>query len=925
MKKTVHILSNTHWDREWRHPLEETRLLLVKLLDNLLDLMEQNPEYKYFNFDSQTIFLEDYLEYRPENEERLKKLISEGRLVVGPWYTLPEEHCVNEESLVRNLLMGKKIAEEFGNYSNAGYTPTSYGQISQIAQLYKGFDIDGIMFYRGIDANECTQEYFLEAPDGSRILGVRLSRFVSRGAFYLYVSARTMHDADWEGFNWGDEGCLPVNLNRADVDHEEEPHIVVSPYQKRLNLDVVEDGIKKAMEDILAAATADTLVLMDGMDSVYPNKYLPEILEEANKVNPEWEFIHSSLPNFVEHLRKTINPEKMTVLKGERRHPSVENKFNAFLKDAISSRMYIKQRNAEAERMLLKWAEPFACITNVLYGAEYPIIPLTKAWKYLLSSHSHDSIGGLSPDQIHKDMMYRFDQAEIIGKALMKDSLSMIIAHIDTSDANPEDVLVTVFNPLPFEHNSCVEVYVDFPREKQYKGFRIYDPEGNMVDQQIISREDNYLIATEPHELPMTFFTTKWKIAFNAGKLPAMGFKTFTVKPREQRVTNYGTMVTGTNEMENEFLKVKINPNGTLTVTDKKSGQVYPNLLWFEDSGDWGDPWTRFEPLGGDVIYNSLGCNAEIKLLKDGPVQTTYEITLKWNLPAGIDYYSKSRTEEEKEVVIKSQVSLQKGVRRLSIDVEVDNTVKNHKLRAMFDSGFRPQEAIAHGQFDVINRKVQMPDTSDWLEPMTGTNPYMGFVAVENGTRGLATFSDGLTEYEVVDNNSGTIALTLLRTYGYPRMSGLLREDRTVRVGNEGTQMLGIQKYPLALYFYDGPWQETDLLVQEAAHRSAPMTLQHARYEGKGFSKCESFFKLEPENLYMTALKRSEDGKSVVMRFYNPTEEEISGKLWSYAQLSGAKLLKLNEEVVEELEVKDGHNIELKVPKKKIVTIGMEF
>ncbi len=923
-KKTIHILSNTHWDREWRFPLEETRLLLVKLLDRLINLMETDPEYKYFNFDSQTIFLEDYLEFRPENRERLKKLISDGRLIVGPWYTLPEEHCVGEESLVRNLLMGKKIAEEFGRCSRAGYTPTSYGQISQMAQLYSGFGIDGIIFYRGIDSKECTQEYFLEAPDGSRIMGIRLSRFVSRGAFYLYVSARTMHEADWDGYHWGDEGCLPIHLNRADEDHEEEPHIIISPYRKDLNLDVVEDGIQKAMEDILEAATCDTLVLMDGMDSVYPNENLPQILAKANEVNPEWEFIHSSLPNFIEDLRKNINPEKMTILKGERRHPSKENKFNAFLKDSISSRMYIKQRNAEAERSLLRWAEPFSTIVGILYGVQYPLLPLTKAWKYLLSSHSHDSIGGLSPDQIHKDMMYRFDQAEVIGKALTKEALGLIVSHIDTSGAEPGDVLVTVFNPLPFEHSSPVSVFVDFPREKNYRGFRIYDPEGNTAEQQILSREESYLIATEPNEMPMTFLTTKWKIAFDTGKLPALGFKTFTIKPLEQRITNYGTMVCGSNEMENEYLKVKIHPNGTLKVSDKKTGQSYSNLLWFEDAGDWGDPWTRFEPFG-DRVYNTIGCHADIRLVENGPVVTSFEIILKWSLPEGIDYFTKRRSENEKEVSLKSKVSLKKGVPRLMIDIEVDNTVKYHKLRVMFDSGFNPEEAVVHGQFDVIRRKVHMPDTSEWLEPMTGTNPYYGFAGVENGCRGMAAISNGLTEYEVLDNASGTIALTLLRTYGYPKMSGLLKEDRVVREGNEGTQCLGVHKYPIALYFYQGAWDKSGLIVQEAAQRNPTMTVQHSRYEGKGLSMCESFLRLEPENLYLTGIKQAEDGKSVIVRFYNPTEETVEGLLLSHARISRARLLKLDEVVLEDIAVVDGQRVILKVPKKKIITLGLEY
>jgi len=614
----------------------------------------------------------------------------------------------------------------------------------------------------------------------------------------------------------------------------------------------------------------------------------------------------------------------MTVLKGERRHPSKTNSFNAFLKDSLSARMYIKQKNAEAERMLVRWAEPFSCITEIMYGAEYPVLPLTKAWKYLLSSHSHDSIGGLSPDQIHKDMMYRFEQVKIIGKALTKEALGILLSKIDTSGSDRDDVHVTVFNPLPYEYEADVTVYVDFPREKNYRGFRIYDPDGVEAEQQIISREDSYLIATEPHEMPMTIFTTKWKIAFSTGKLPALGFKTFTIKPREQRVTNYGTMVCGSNEMENEFLRVKIHSNGTLEVTDKKTGQKYTNLLWFEDAGEWGDPWTRFEPLG-DEVYNTLGCNAAIKLVESGPVTTAFEIGLKWKLPESIDYFKKRRTKEEKEITIKSKVSLKRNVPRLFIDIEVDNTVKFHRLRAMFDSGFKPDESIAHGQFDVIRREVHLPDTSDWLEPMTGTNPYYGFVSVENGKRGLACISNGLTEYEVLDNESGTIALTLLRAFGYPKMSGLLREDRVVREGNEGSQCLGKHKYPIALYFYEGNWEKSCLILQEAAHRNPPITMQHSRYEGKGLTKCESFFKLEPEILYLSGIKKSEDGKSVIVRFYNPTEETVHGRLWSRAGIVKARLLNLNEEPIKDLDVDDGHTIVLEVPKKKIITLGLEY
>ncbi|MBO7534444.1 MAG: hypothetical protein J6T46_10690, partial [Victivallales bacterium] len=86
----AHYISGTHWDREWYRTFQEYRLLFVKLVDGLLDLMEKNPDFKYFHFDGQTTVLPDYIEMRPENKGRLEKLVKDGRILVGPWFTMPD-------------------------------------------------------------------------------------------------------------------------------------------------------------------------------------------------------------------------------------------------------------------------------------------------------------------------------------------------------------------------------------------------------------------------------------------------------------------------------------------------------------------------------------------------------------------------------------------------------------------------------------------------------------------------------------------------------------------------------------------------------------------------------------------------------------------------------------------------------------------
>jgi len=170
----IHVLSNTHWDREWVHSYQSKRILLVEMMDQLLEILDYDPDYKYYHLDAQTIPLEDYLEIRPENRERLKKHIQSGRLLIGPWYVLPDEFLVSGESLVRNLLRGHKVARQFGPVMKVGYTPCSWGQVSQLPQIYAGFGIDTVFFYRGINRVVAPKSEFVwEGADGTRALASR--------------------------------------------------------------------------------------------------------------------------------------------------------------------------------------------------------------------------------------------------------------------------------------------------------------------------------------------------------------------------------------------------------------------------------------------------------------------------------------------------------------------------------------------------------------------------------------------------------------------------------------------------------------------------------------------------------------------------------------------------------------------------------
>ena len=150
-KLNLFVISQTHWDREWYQTFQAYRKRLVFMMDELIEHMEKDVNYKYFHMDGQTIMLEDYLKIRPENEDRLKKLIQQGRLIIGPWYVMPDEFLVSGESLVRNLQKGFEF-QELTVYKpmKCGYVVDIFGHNSQFPQILKAFGMNSAILFRGI-------------------------------------------------------------------------------------------------------------------------------------------------------------------------------------------------------------------------------------------------------------------------------------------------------------------------------------------------------------------------------------------------------------------------------------------------------------------------------------------------------------------------------------------------------------------------------------------------------------------------------------------------------------------------------------------------------------------------------------------------------------------------------------------------------
>ncbi len=413
-KYKMYVISGTHWDREWRHTAEQSKLRLADLMDNILKLLEENISYKCFCIDGGMVVIEDYLSVKPENKGRIKKMVEAGRMQLVNWYTLPETNTVAPEALVRNLLLGHQMAKEYGGGMKSGYTATSYGQHSQMPQLYKGFGIDTAIFYRGTNKHILAPLFEWEGIDGSKLHTLRTFDEVTRTNWFFYVHQPLVlgKPAKDLTYTYNRDHC-PVHMcdsnsyEKAFVALREQADFDRSPAKLKAALDMITD-------QALPYAIGQHILALNMEDNDQPYALLSEMIDEINKISDDYDIVQSTLDEYMEIVIKNSN--SLPLHKGELRYTSVEhNNFNALLGATHSSRIKLKIFNERAETNLINIAEPLASFAY-LYGKEYPGANINRAWEALLKNHAHDSICGAAVDLAHEDMLYNFSLATTVAE-----------------------------------------------------------------------------------------------------------------------------------------------------------------------------------------------------------------------------------------------------------------------------------------------------------------------------------------------------------------------------------------------------------------------------------------------------------------------------------------------------------------------------
>ncbi len=141
----------------------------MDVVDDVLQQLEADERLR-FTLDGQLATVDDYLEIRPEGEERIRALVLAGRLAIGPWQTLMDEFLVDGETTIRNLETGLARAEELGGTMRVGYLPDMFGHIAQMPQILHSAGIETAVVWRGVPSVVDRHRFLWEGVDGSPVL-----------------------------------------------------------------------------------------------------------------------------------------------------------------------------------------------------------------------------------------------------------------------------------------------------------------------------------------------------------------------------------------------------------------------------------------------------------------------------------------------------------------------------------------------------------------------------------------------------------------------------------------------------------------------------------------------------------------------------------------------------------------------------------
>ncbi|MEU6032492.1 alpha-mannosidase [Streptomyces tauricus] len=755
MSNSAVFVPHFHWDREWYEPFQVFRHRLVTALDTVLATAEANPDFR-FTVDGQMAAVEDYLEMRPENRDRVAALVGEGRLAIGPWLILLDEFLCSGETIVRNLRMGWAAAARLGGAMPIGYLPDMFGHVAQMPQILARAGIEHAALWRGVPGSVEGHAFRWRAPDGSEVR----TEFLFDG------------------------------------------------YDNGLDVLLVPDRIGRALGDY-AEMTAgrwgtDPVLAMAGTDHNAPDPHLAAWLRQASG-----EGRAITMATLDEYLREHVRDEVPAVVTGELRSHVRGN----ILPGVLSVRLGLKQRMAVAERTV-----DHAERMNALWSRRDDSPFLTLAWHKIIESTAHDSVVGSGTDETCDQVAARLAEAAQTARAVRDAALTepaglvpsdghlvanplpfertalvevdvaappagtRLVATAADGSAHPVQLVSEAPTVLSDERMDASQLERVLRRIHRRELFgRLIDhydlspgslvfhlaevPSGGPFDLLILRKEVAAAAAAHPGEWRVLTLEEARATALVPVRVPASGLASFRVEPRETPAaapasyapsTATGTATATDRTLSNGLVEVTVGADGTLDIAGA-DGTVLRGVGRLVDGGDRGDSY-NYAPPAHDVLVQDPA-EITVDVVEDGPLRSRLRVTRVYAWPVALSGDRDLRDGRTVPTPVETLVEVRAAEPFVRVSTSFLNQSADHRLRFHVPLPEPVTTSSSAGQFAVTERGLTAE--GGWGEYPLPTFPASTFVSAGPAT----VLLDHSSEYELVGEGS-ELAITLLRAIG---------------------------------------------------------------------------------------------------------------------------------------------------------------
>jgi len=855
------VVSHSRWDRAGHLPFEGYRFQLVRLVDEVLAILRDDPRYAAFTLGGQTAALEDYLEIRPERRAEIAAHVAAGRLALGPCYVDPDEFLVSGEALVRNLQRGLADVKAFGGECRDAYMPCGFGHVAQMPQILAGFGLRSFLFVRGVSEDLFARagvEFAWEAPDGTRVLGLYL-----RGG----------HD------------------NAGQLGHPEKR----GNFRGRApEVGLAAKRLKEAVDQLKGPARSGVLILCNGGDHLMPQREVPDLLAGAKSDLPRVELVHSTFGAAVDAILAAR--KDFTVQRGE----LLGNAHHPILSSAWSARIDRKVENHEVQGLLEKHAEPLAAALGPRAGREHAA-RLDRAWRDLLLTHAQDDVSGCSIDATQEDARFRLRQARQAATAVVDDALRALALRTGFTRKDGVEV-IAVHNPHFEPWNGTVSCLVQWPAalsDEDLDGLALIDPDGKPVRVHVETMDPDAYTARHLDHRRGALLNVEF-----AAKLPACGIGFYQLARGTPGPQGFDDVVAG-GSIENENLRVEARHDGSLSILHKPTGRKFDGALTYESRSDRGDLHSFGPDPETDPAWSTGKGVAKVQAWRSATA-AHMSLGIVWKLP-----WIEPKERERLALRIETIVRLEDGSSRIEFETVLDTELTDHRVRVLLPLPAGTAALTSDQAFALVRRErvaeVAPEEALERWKGEPGELPYTTqcsgtFVHAADPEAAVLVAHRGLHEHEIVDAPAGSnargtfLALTLWRGVG-----AISREGGRIRRGQAGPGLAtpDAQRPPMGLVVRSawevvpGAESAAQVAARAATYAHPPLAEQvwlgaHERSGTERISARRSFLRCDDPRVALSALRVEADGR-VVVRVWNRSPEAVRATLQLGPDLAGPR------------------------------------